>query len=52
MGNKLKLLKCNHTKSDFVKRTEDGRCRILCNTEFKDNECTFYKPKEIINHEI
>lgn len=52
MGSKLKLLKCNHTKTDCVKRIEDGRCRILCNTEFKDNNCTFYKSKEMINHEI
>lgn len=45
MGSKLKLLKCIHANTDCRNRIEDGRCRILCNTEFKDNECTFYKPK-------
>lgn len=27
-------------------RTEEGRCRILCNTDFKDNDCSFYKSKQ------
>jgi hypothetical protein len=46
MGSKLKLLKCKNSKNDCLKRTEDGRCRILNNTEFKNKECPFYKSKQ------
>ena len=57
MGSKLKLLKCKNSKNDCLKRTEDGRCRILNNTEFKNKDgterlCPFYKPKEILSNEI
>lgn len=46
MGSKLKLLKCKNSKNDCLKRTEDGRCRILNNTEFKNKECPFYKSQK------
>lgn len=46
MASKLKLLVCKHIKTDCKNRTEEGRCRILCNTDFKDNICVFYKIKQ------
>lgn len=46
MGSKLKLVKCTEIKNDCIKRTEEGRCRILNNTDFKNKECPFYKSQK------
>lgn len=50
MGNS-RLEKCKDSRMDCRNRTEEGRCRILCNTEFTNKDgsakpCTFYKTKK------
>jgi len=57
VASKLKLLKCKKIKIDCMHCSEDGRCRILNNTEFQNKDgterlCPFYKPKEILSNEI
>lgn len=51
MGSKLKFFTCKDSRMDCRNRTEEGRCRILCNTEFTNKDgsakpCTFYKTKK------
>lgn len=50
MASKLKLFTCKDTRMDCRNRTMEGKCRILCNTDFTDKDgtarlCTFYKQK-------
>ena len=47
MGNST-LVKCKDSRIDCLNRTVEGRCKILCNTEFTNKDgsaktCTFYK---------
>lgn len=56
MGNS-RLEKCKDSRMDCRNRTEEGRCRILCNTEFTNKDgsakpCTFYKRKIEDSEEI
>lgn len=48
MGSPNRYVKCRDSREDCIKRTLDGKCRILTNTEFKTKdgkvkECPFYK---------
>lgn len=48
MGSQNRYVKCRDSREDCIKKTLEGKCKILTNTEFKTKDgkvkkCSFYR---------